>query len=313
MGNRDGATRRRTGMVARSCRRVVTAVMSLVVTACGTSDPPSPVASAERDPASRYRAVVHVLETPTQPPTACLGFVLTSEPPAGCTGIAVTGWNWAELDGVDVRSGTRQSGLVELVGTVDGRSFTLTQPPRPAPGQRADTGAAGSRPPGCAPENRTTSDPARTELEDLEAARRAAEVDPDFVDFWLSDAPVAPSPAATGTPPATTVSVAEKVLTVQFRADVERHTKEIAELWGGALCVGQREPYRWTGVEASAILRSREAVEAGVWTVSVFYPYNDRPTRVEVDVLVDDMTTRRWIEQRFGTSQIELHGLLEAM
>jgi len=96
--------------------------------------------------------------------------------------------------------------------------------------------------------------------------------------------------------------------------DVERHQEELGALWGGAICVAQRPPYRWTGEQVRDVFFGSGAAEpraAGVWAIDGRFPGTDRPGRSSVDVLVLDGVTQRWVDERFGVGEVTLRGLLE--
>jgi hypothetical protein len=258
-----------------------------------------------------------VLETPTQPATLCLGEILASDPPAGCTGVPVVGWDWDAVPGATERSGVRQAD-VTVVGTTDGTAFTLTEPPI---GVTASDGAGPSYPetPCAQPAGGwAVVDPGRITTADWEAVITAANAAPDLVDTWIVDGAAGP-PAETGatTTYGTTLADdpfafgADSLLVYEFSGEAARHERELRDLWGGALCVAERQPYRWTGPRAFALLRSDEARAAGVWFVTGGSPFgDDRPGRISAEVLVLDGVTQRWVDERFGAGEVTLRGLL---
>jgi hypothetical protein len=93
-------------------------------------------------------------------PELCVGGVGESLPPS-CGGPDVIGWDWADVEGEESRSGATW-GEYEVFGTFDGTSFTLTRPP-----ESYDPHAASSATPLPEP---TPGDPA-----DAEAVARAVE------------------------------------------------------------------------------------------------------------------------------------------
>jgi hypothetical protein len=284
-----------------------------------TTEPSTATTVATPDPDQRYRVSVMVLETPTQPPTACLGAILASDPPAGCDGIALERWDWAAVADVTEARGHRYA-MAEITGTTDGVTFRLTEPPAP-PDSSKGPARASWRPPVPCDEPAggwTVVDPARTSSADLEAAVAAIQALPDLVDHWTVEPAAADATSAVGTTatsarPDGTHEVGDRLLVVQFSGDMERHRQVIEALWGGPLCVAQRQPYRWTGSEAFAVLTSAEARAAGVWALrsTSGSRYGDeRPGRIFADLLVLDHRVERWVDEHLGAGEVTLGGLL---
>jgi hypothetical protein len=158
----------------------------------------------------------------------CLGMTLDSLPPQ-CGDVPISNWDWEEVPGEETMSGTTW-GRYHVVGTYDEESFTVieTGPPQPGPpddGDPIDTPCP--EPAG----GWKASDPGRTTEADRQAATRAAEAEPDFAGLWVDyiedfDPDATEDPGTEG-----------MILNVAFTGDIQRHTAEIGELWGGPLCV----------------------------------------------------------------------------
>jgi hypothetical protein len=311
-------------------------LLALVGGACGSEEPsPSgaveatsavpgttavtPTTAVTRDPDQRYTVTAQVLETPTQPATLCLGVIYDSDPPAGCEGIVVAGWDWSTAPGATERRGVRRA-EVTVAGTTDGSTFTLTEAPAPAP---SEWGNQPTYPETPCPEPAggwAEVDPGRVTTADWEAVVTAANTAPDLVDSWIVDgAARPPGEPADPTTHGTTLADerfaigADSLLVYQFSGDVERHERELRALWGGALCVAQRPPYRWTGEQVRDVFFGSGAEEpraAGVWAIDGTFPGSERPGRSTVDVLVLDGVTQRWVDERFGVGEVTLRGLL---
>jgi hypothetical protein len=90
-----------------------------------------------RDPKQRYRVSTTVLESRDHGPQLCLGGIATSYPPQ-CGGPDIAGWSWDGVPGKESANGTTWA-AVTLIGTFDGKTFTLTAPPAPPTPARAQT------------------------------------------------------------------------------------------------------------------------------------------------------------------------------
>jgi hypothetical protein len=85
----------------------------------------------------QYEADGTVLEQAGQGPELCVGGILDSLPPQ-CGGPPVAGWDWDHAPGAE-QSGTTRWADVHVVGTFDGETFTITEPPTVV--HRVDGGA----------------------------------------------------------------------------------------------------------------------------------------------------------------------------
>ena len=170
----------------------------------------------------------------------CGGGVLTSLPPAGCGGAVVRGLDPMTVDGAErYANGTITTPSVRLVGTWDGHALTVTQPaerrdPDPPAGQ------AGVPEPSCPePEGGWPFD--RVDEAGWGRVQEYAAAQPD--------AGVA------------RVDRSQRILTMPFTGDLDRHRADIAEIYDGPVCVeaverSQRE-LRATFARAESDLRAR--------------------------------------------------------
>jgi len=117
--------------VRRSTVRIVALALTLaLLAACGggdevvTSDDPRPSNPAPAD--QRYTATATVLESPEHGPQLCSG-VRDSYPPQ-CGGPDIVGWDWDDVPAKESANGTTW-GAYTVVGTWDGTTLTLTEPP----------------------------------------------------------------------------------------------------------------------------------------------------------------------------------------
>ena len=223
----------------------------------------------------------------------CLGGVLQSLPPQ-CGDVPLSNWDWNEVPGERSMAGTTW-GRYHVAGTYDGDSFIVeeTGPPRPEdPSADDPIDTPCPEPAG----GWTATDPGRTSEEDRQAATRAAGAEPDFSGLWIdyNDPTPTEEEIAEGDP-------AYVILNVAFTGDVERHTAELRELWGGPLCVVQHER---SYAELRDIQNDLEpsADELGIqilWSdVSVI------DNVVEVGVVVIDEGSRLALEERYGAGAV---------
>lgn len=272
--------------------RVLALVAALLAGACAepTTGPRALTSSAPatRDPGLRYEATVTVLSSEKHGPQLCAGAMLYSLPPQ-CGGPDVTPWDWAKVDGEETVSGTSW-GKFHLVGTFDGTTFRLTEPPGP-PRRVSATPNPGFAVP-CA-EAAPGGDPARRSDEDQNAAISHARAQGDFAGAWLGDR-------------ASTVVLA-------FTGDLARHEREARERWGGPLCV-TRLPRTFASLKrAQDALRDahEEAKAAGVVLLST--SVDEYANDVEVGLLVADAQARAWIDAKIGPGLARVTGVLKPL
>ena len=152
--------------------------------------------------------------------TLCGGAVLTSLPPAGCGGAAVEGLDPMTVEGAErFANGTVTTPSVRLVGTWDGEVLTVTEPAVLAePEQRPVEDVPG---PSCPePEGGWPYD--RVDQAGWGRVQRYAEQQPDA-----------------GVP---RVDDSQRIFTIPFTTDLDRHRAAIAELYDGPVCV-EAAPY----------------------------------------------------------------------
>ena len=240
----------------------------------------------------RFRFAGTVLESPDHGPQLC-SFVETSLPPR-CSGPDLVDWSWEGLGAESVNGTTWGSYLV--VGTWDGERLHLTE------AARADDGQTGH--PEAHPQDFTSPCPppeggwrpldrARTTTDTFERVSALAEAEPDFAGFWVDQ------------PPDANNEPTRLVVNVRFTGDLERHERELREVWGGALCVSSAER---TQDELNRIQEavnklpgfagSGQDVVAGV---------------VSAQVYVATEHQQRELDERFGAGVVQLSGLLQPL
>lgn len=225
----DGRRRRLTGV------RIVALALTLVlVAACGdgdevvTSDDPrssQPAPTGEQ----RYRATGTVLESPEHGPQLCAG-VQDSYPPQ-CGGPDIIGWDWDDVPAEESANGTTW-GDYTLVGTWDGSSLTLTEPPSEPRRDEAPDDADRFATPCPEPaggwqvvDEATATDAA------MQAAIEHARAQPDVGGVWV-DQSINPDAGREPVDEEAMNDPGRLVLDVTFTGDVERHEAELRQRCG---------------------------------------------------------------------------------
>jgi hypothetical protein len=224
----------------------------------------------------------------------CLGMLLESLPPQ-CGDVPISNWSWEDVPGEEELSGTTW-GRYHLMGTYDGETFAVieTGPPQSQPpdhGDPIDTPC---------PEPKggwAATDPGRTTEADRQAATEAAGAEPDFAGLWV-DYVEEPDPEAMEDP-----GTEGMILNVAFTGDIERHTAEIGQVWGGPLCVVQ---HTRTEAELRRIQNDLEpsADEIGIqvlWSSAAVVE-----NVVEVGVVAIDPQKREKLDDRYGEGAVRV-------
>jgi hypothetical protein len=254
--------------------------------------------TATSDHPTRYQTTAVVLESDEHGPMLCLGGILESLPPQ-CGDVPISNWDWEAVGGEESMAGTTW-GEYRVVGTYDRTSFTVleTGPPQAQPDDDPGIGTPCPEPAGgwIAPE------PERTSEADRSAAIRAAESEPDVSGVWID--------YADETPTEEEVAAAEPgyvILNAAFTGDLDRHTMDLRELWGGPLCVIQHER---TYEELRTIQKDLEP-SADELRIQVLWSSVDvEENVVEVGVVVADPEARAAIDARYGEGSVRIHPAL---
>jgi hypothetical protein len=128
----------------RTVATAATAALLLGLAACGDDDSASqasdPAGSSQSEPQVTTPAPPDAVPAASGPvrsaslatvmdtgdgPELCLGAVAESYPPQ-CGGPAITGWSWADQQGVFEKQGQTRWGQFAVTGTWDGESFGVT-------------------------------------------------------------------------------------------------------------------------------------------------------------------------------------------
>jgi hypothetical protein len=266
-------------------------VSLFVLAACGES----PAVRDRDEEPTVYEAEAFVLDDLGREPVLCLGSVADSVPPQ-CEGIALSGWDWDSVDGEDVASGSTWR-TFHVTGTYDGTTFTVSGAGPSVP-QPSDSDP---RTPPC-PEPAggwSSTDLSIAGEDDMIAASHAAEQEGDFSGFWINyvEQPVGEVKFEPGS----------IVVTAAFTGELERHIREIRDVWGGPLCVVElRQTYadlrriqRELG-EGAATELGLEATWSGV---------DIQENVVDLGVVVADGVAARAMDERYDET-VELHPAL---
>ncbi|MGH2572212.1 MAG: hypothetical protein ACRDGU_01775 [Actinomycetota bacterium] len=281
-------------------------VLALVVSACAErslgqkprgadpgigSSPPPPNEQ-------RYEATAMVLQASDGPAMLCLGGIAESLPPQ-CGTMRITNWEWDQVQGEERLSGVTW-GEYHVVGTYDGESFTILQvgPPR----QFEDPLREPVEIPCPEPEGGwVATDPSRASEDDLDAAGSLATSQPDSAGWWMK---VVSPPVGEDV-----YGPNDVVLNAAFTGDIGRHQEQLAEVWGGPLCVVR---YERTESELLRIQDELTATGPEEFGIEVLFSGVDVVrNRVEVGVVVLDEETRTAIDDRYGEGTVRVSVALQ--
>jgi len=269
--------------------------VAIVLGACADAPTVGPGDDPTPPEAQRYEADGMVLESREHGPEFCLGVINDSLPPQ-CSGLPLVDWDWEAVDGEDSAQGAAW-GAFHLVGTYDGNSFTVLEVavPEPPASDAPDFTAPCPEPTG----GWVATDPARASDADLQAVMRSAEGEPDSAGFWID---YVGQPSET-TPPGEIVAVAA------FTGDLERHERELREVWGGPLCVTRHERTLAELHRIQAEFDDEIGRELGL--ITTWSAGNVVENLVEFGVVVADEVAVAAVEERYGAGSVLLVPALE--
>lgn len=280
------------------------AMAAMVLIACGeppveqTGGPrasePSPLSSYPPD--QLFEGTGIVKEEKGEEVVLCLGGAGDTAPPH-CDGPKVRGWSW---DGIehDELAGHRW-GTYTVTGTyVDGVFTPHGEPkiPEPYVDQDGDAITAPCPEPDGGWE---IPDPDRTGEENIRAAIREAEAQPDSAGVWI-DYIVEPTDEMEMAPYGENI-----ILVLAFTGDAERHEAEAREHWGGALCI-------WLHERTNAELgRIQEDVSDSGWPeeMGIETTWSDRDITVgtvSIGVIVSTPAFEAEVAERYGEGVVRV-------
>jgi hypothetical protein len=288
--------RRVTAAVSSACAIALIAGGVAAVAHDGSSSRHLPVNVAHPAPLAvqHYEVDASVLENGQHGPELCLGGMYDSLPPL-CSGLPIPNWDWSKVTGIEDVGGTKW-GDFHLVGTYDGTSFTLTAP--------ATKGRAATRPaampdfstPCTAPAGGwNVVDASKVALADYLKLAPAAEAEPDFGGAWID------RPAGAGI----VDDPKQDVMNFTFTGDLERHRAELAQIWGGPICVSQTDiSHAERQRIQQALIDDRE--------LHAFGAFSDETSGVvTANVVLATSELQHKVDAEFGAGRVKLVGELK--
>jgi hypothetical protein len=240
----------------------------------------------------------------------CLGPVAESSPPQ-CDGIPLEGWAPSASDYFD-KAGGVQSGMYAVTGTFDGATMTVTDDPIPAALYDPAFGPAAAR------ETSTRCDEptegwsvvnrSKATAQALERAEKTAMGLDGYVTHWSDRFSGRQMAEDEGTEPDLDpdrgdgrLDQLQLVLNVQVTGDVEKATKLMRTVWGGALCVSNPEHDK---AELDGIVADLQG-ETGILSVVA------QADRVVMSVLFDDGTLQEYLDETYGVDTVVVTSALQ--
>jgi hypothetical protein len=279
----------------------------LVAAACGAGDPdvadePRSATLPALDSEQLYEASATVLDD-ADGPKVCVGGVADSLPPQ-CGGLPLAGWDWTAVEGEQFASGSTW-GDFHVVGTYDGETFTVTES-GPYDRDAADRGSERDFSTPC-PEpdgGWTAVDPGRASDPDFTAGASVAQARKDYVALWVDYAgDFTPDELAQRLDDGKPVL---QIMNVVVSEDAAGAEAAIREVWGGPLCVTERE-----GHTAQELAQIREEAERFIqeelglrylWSAS-----GPVGRAAEIGVIVDPGGAgQAAVDERFGSGLVRL-------
>lgn len=289
-------------------RNTLPLLVAALVLGCGTEQASEPgegtnASNTTEQRETEYTATATVLESAEHGPQLCLGGVNDSYPPQ-CSGPDLVGWNWDAVKG-DETAGGSTWGSYTVVGTWDGDSLTLTEPPRDPvedDASRIDDPSDQFTTPCETPEGGwSVVDPILTSDDAMRQAISYSRSQSDVGGVWV-DQSINPT---AGQEPVDEMAMNDPnktILNLSFTGDLERHRAAVRDIWGGPLCVSQ------AATSAAELATIRAEVEADLGTF--LYSSTDEVNgQIDIGVTIDDGIQQR-LDERYGEGVIELHPAL---
>jgi hypothetical protein len=305
---RSRRLRRRAGF-AVAAAAVVVAVVGFSVSALDSNES-NPVAAVHVSPSTsavgpagatpqRYQIDARVQQDHAHGPELCIYAVAgaATRDSSDCAGPAITNWDWNQAPDPQRASGTT-SGQYRLVGTYDGKAFTLTQPPVAGHEQRPtvkDEPAPCPTPSG----GWHSTNPNRHGLTDFQALQGATQRAPDIAGMWMS------STAGSGPPDDFQHN---RVTVVAYTGNLEAHRAELAALWGGPVCVVERA-HSYAQLQATTTLINEQEKQLGLQVLADGPDEVANVVRLQVVAATD--ATQQAIDRRFGAGLVKVSSLMK--
>lgn len=276
------------------------ASLTFLLAGCGADGPRSggtstaahePTASSEPSGGQLYAVNALVLEDKTHGPMLCLGGVLLESLPPQCGNVPIAGWDWRAVEGEERVGGTIW-GRFGLVGWYEGGTFAIADvgaPDKDASSFESDRGFASPCP---EPEDGWTGLEHATQ-EDARPAIAYATSQPDHVTSWVTHLEHAK------------LEFGPVIVNAVFTGDRERHEAGIRNVWGGPLCVVERN-----APSARDLGRIRKEVEASLDQLGLRMLWSSGPgvePTVQFGVVVDVQgKAQAALDDRYGPGVVRL-------
>ena len=265
----------------------IVAAVTASMAGCGSSIALRSTPSSTPDPQQRYQVTALIVSNGRHGPELCAGPQPAIAPPE-CDGPPVVRWDWSTVTGKTTMYGTTW-GSYHLVGTFDGISFTLMQPPTPPTVESVepppDFSPPCPQPPGGWPK-------ISTQLGAYQAFVRAAQSPPDFAGMWVDQQSQVGDPG-------------RDVMTVAYTGDVERHRADLSAIWNGPFCVIHRARSLAALLQ---IQRELPGVGRGLGLKDLSSEVDPVRDRVEATVLFADPAAQQALNRQFGLGVVVLTG-----
>jgi hypothetical protein len=242
----------------------------------------------------RYAIDTIVIQFGTGDPQVCAGPIAASLPPR-CGGPVVTPWDWARVGQQQSRD-VMWSYRLHLVGTFDGTTFHLTQPPTPPTPRQVPDETATPTPCHAPAGGWRVIDPARVDDRHWNAVTAYAHRQPGSAAAWLS------WPAGYRVTERSPYSKA--VLNLAFSRDVAKYERGARARWGGPLCVTR---FRYSRADLE---RFRAELDRGSPQRLLSDGILESRNAVHGTVLVVDDATRAYVASHFPPGTVVLEGAL---
>lgn len=278
----------RTTPLRTSAATAAALAAAVIAAGCGSEDASGSAGDGGRgdvDPSAQlYRVQATVLANGEHGPQICR--TLAESMPPQCAGPDVVGWDWDDVRAHRARDTTYTDPL-ELVGTWDGRRFTLAEKPRPADGA-AEPGAGADFDTPCTELKDGGKDPGASGDADHQRVLREAEKMPGYAGSWLDGAIV-------------NVRVAD---TRDGDGGPDAAERALRDVWDGPLCVVGAEH---TQEELTRIQRQLDKDVEGLLTSGVDPVHN----AVTLEVVAATPELRRELDRTYGEDTVRLSGWLK--
>lgn len=273
--------------------------------ATSTEAPAATNGSTVTDPDAVLTGQGLLLQKGDEPTVLCLGAVAESYPPQ-CSGPGVVGLDWADVPNTETASGVTW-GEARVVGTYDGSTFTLTEPPSEMRIPVEPDGGTGADPfpqlcddPFRGGDEQAVADP-ESAMAAQEALGQLLESYDGHVGSWVST-DLSDVELEAETPHVPTYNVL-------VTGDAEQAHADFREVWPGGLCVEQRDV-----PTESQVRQAQQAVtEAGITGV-LSSGGGASDGMLHVGVLLADATTveaiHTAVEQWLTPEQVDIQGAL---